>query len=67
MELQEQIIGIINATMAKKGITNYRMCKDLGVDASATLYILKGKRNVTFPTLDRMLKYLDIKLEVVEG
>lgn len=52
----------------KKGVTPYRMCKDIGIPSSLMTDLKAGRRKgITTTTADKIATYFSVSLEVLLG
>lgn len=57
----------LKEVMKKKGVTNYRIEKDLGIDQSTLSRFFKGEINLSLKKLERILQYLDYEITLGEA
>lgn len=57
---KEKIIEQIKKEMQDKGITTYRMCKDLGMSEGNLSRFFSGKENISLDRLKVILDYLEL-------
>jgi transcriptional regulator with XRE-family HTH domain len=53
--------------MKKKGVTNYKIEKDLGIDQSTLSRFFKGEINLSLKKLERILQYLSYEITFCEA
>ena len=62
----ESIGKEINEILKKKGITRYRVSKDLGIAQESLLRSLKKGANPRWKTIKKVLDYLGYEVQFVE-
>ncbi len=58
--------GQIKELLTKKGITAYRLCKDLGLDQAYLSRVLSNQVNPSYEFTKRMLNYLGYDIHFVK-
>jgi transcriptional regulator with XRE-family HTH domain len=58
LKLSDQIREAIKSF----GVTQYRICKDTGIDPSVMSRFMSGERGLTIPTLDVLAEYLGLRI-----
>lgn len=58
---------LLKQLLRKKGVTNYRIEKDLGIDQSTLSRFFKGEINLSLKNLKRILQYLGYEITLVEA
>ena len=60
MIFKEKIIEQIQKEMQDRGITSYRMCKDLGISEGNLSRFFSGKENISLDRLNIIFDYLEL-------
>lgn len=61
LEFMDKTLGVLISERIKNlGVTQKKMCEDLGISTANTCSFLKGRRGVKYPMLIGMLNYLGL-------
>ena len=61
-QISNQIVAVLREERIKKGISQYKLAKDIGMSKSSTLYIENFTQHPTFYTILLIANYLEVDI-----